>query len=57
MVENTCGSSSDWKNHGQYASCVAQAANDAVKAGLLTNSEASAIKVAAAASSTGKKTK
>lgn len=55
VVENTCGSASDWKNLGQYVSCVTKAANDAVKAGLLTNTESSAIKVAAAG--TGKKTK
>jgi hypothetical protein len=44
-----------WKNHGQYVSCVAHAANALVAAGLVPGSDHGAIVSAAARSSCGKK--
>jgi hypothetical protein len=47
-VDLTCGAEGSWKNHGQYVSCVAQAASDAVAAGLLTAQERADLVQAAA---------
>ncbi|MDP2306508.1 MAG: thrombospondin type 3 repeat-containing protein [Pseudomonadota bacterium] len=38
-VEVTCGDPCDYRNHGQYVSCVTQASNDVKKAGLIGNTE------------------
>lgn len=52
-----CPATEEYKNHGQYVSCVAHAAEDAVLAGLLTDEEADAIVSAAAQSAIGKPAK
>lgn len=56
-VANLCACDSDWKNHGQYVSCVAHAKNDQVNIGLLTQDEGTELLKAAAKSSCGKKAK
>lgn len=53
-----CGgpvSGGTWKNHGQYVSCVAKAAEAALKHGLVTEGEKDAIVEEAAQSNCGKK--
>ena len=50
-----CPCEHDWKNHGQYVSCVAHTSKDFEEAGLITNAERAAIVSAAAQSSCGKK--
>jgi hypothetical protein len=47
-VELTCGDCSDHRNHGQYVSCVTQAANQARKDGLISNTEKAALTTTAA---------
>ncbi len=44
-----------WKNHGQYVSCVAKAAEAALKSGLITEDEKDSLVEAAAQSNCGKK--
>lgn len=56
-VANLCACDDDWKNHGQYVSCVAHAKNDQVNIGLLTQSEGNDLLKAAAQSSCAKKAK
>ena len=46
--------SGNWKNHGKYVSCVAHAANDFVRLGLITSAEKGAIVSEAAQSDIGK---
>ncbi|MCA9687651.1 MAG: hypothetical protein KC457_36165, partial [Myxococcales bacterium] len=50
-IELSCGDCGEYPNHGQYVSCVSQAANDARKAGLLSNTERAGIVRAAAVAS------
>jgi len=50
-----CNPCDEWKNHGQYVSCVAHAANALRKAGHITAEESAAMKRAAAHSNVGKK--
>jgi hypothetical protein len=52
-VELDCPSGEAWDNHGAYVSCVVQATDAARAAGLLTATEAAAIKRAAAQSEIG----
>ncbi len=54
-VDDACPCDSDWKNHGEYVSCVAHAAQDQVEAGLITEEEKGAIVSARAKSGCGKK--
>ncbi|MDX1706000.1 hypothetical protein [Pseudidiomarina sp.] len=61
-VANACpcagpAENTEWKNHGQYVSCVAHAKNDQVNAGLLTEAEGDALTSAAGQSQCGKKAK
>lgn len=58
-VANICGCSgpsvdTPWKNHGQYVSCVAHAANDQVNLGLLAQGQRDAFVSSAAQSNCGK---
>ena len=53
IVALTCPADADWPNHGQYVSCVAQAAHDAVDDGLLSAREAAALIREAAQSDVG----
>ncbi len=48
------GSSMPWRNHGQYVSCVTQAATSFLQQGLITGAQKGAIVSAAARSSCGK---
>jgi hypothetical protein len=50
-----CDPCDEWKNHGQFVSCVAHAANALRKGGYITDEESSAMKRAAAQSDVGKK--
>jgi hypothetical protein len=47
------GTTSAWRNHGQYVSCVAQASNRFVGAGLITQAEKDALQSGAGQSSCG----
>ena len=47
------GSSSPWKNHGKYVSCVAHAAKELVNLGLMTQTEKGAVVSSAAQSGCG----
>lgn len=49
-----CPCDADWKNHGEYVSCVAKATKEDVRAGVLTDAERAALVSAAAQSSCGK---
>lgn len=57
LVDLSCPCDSDWKNHGEYVSCVAHAAGEQVAAGLLSEEEKGAIVSARAKSGCGKKKK
>jgi hypothetical protein len=50
-----CEIEAAWKNHGQYISCVAHAAEDQLAVGLITQAEKDAIVSARAKSGCGKK--
>jgi hypothetical protein len=54
IPSGTCDCAVGAKNHGDYVSCVVQAANEAYKAGLITKAERKALKKAAAQSDIGK---
>lgn len=54
IVTRLCPPNASWKNHGAYVSCVAKACGQAVRNGLLSEAERSAIQSAAAKSSIGK---
>jgi len=54
-IDQRCPCENDWKNHGAYISCVAQAAEDFVDAELLTEAQKDAIVSAAAESDCGNK--
>lgn len=47
------GSTTAWKNHGQYVSCVARASNDLVSLGQLSEADKSALQSTAAQSTCG----
>ena len=49
-----CACDDDWKNHGAYVKCVAQAAGDLVDAGLITEEEKDALMGEMASSDCGK---
>jgi hypothetical protein len=53
--EIDCACDDDWKNHGQYVRCVAQAAGDLVDAGLISEAEKDDIVMDAAESDCGSK--
>jgi len=53
-VSFICPCNSDWKNHGQYVSCVAHATTQAVQAGEMTAQERSIIVSTAGQSQCGK---
>lgn len=53
-IAQICPCDDDWKNHGQYVSCVAHATNDFVADGLLTGAEKGVIQSEAGASACGK---
>ena len=53
--EAACPVAGEYRSHGQYVSCVAHAAHQGVKDGLITQREACAAVVAAARSDIGKK--
>jgi len=55
LVDLDCQCDSDWKNHGQYVSCVAHAAEDQLEVGLITQAEKDAIVSARSKSGCGKK--
>jgi hypothetical protein len=55
LVDLDCLCDSDWKNHGQYVSCVAHAAEDQLAASLITQAEKDAIVSELAKSGCGKK--
>lgn len=50
-----CDPCDEWRNHGQFVSCVAHAANALRKGGYITDEESSSMKRAAAQSDVGKK--
>jgi hypothetical protein len=49
------GQSVNWRNRGQYISCVAQAANTLLQLGLITSAQQNALVSAAAQSACGNK--
>jgi hypothetical protein len=53
-IDDVCPCDDPWTNHGQYVSCVAQAANDLVSDGALTKDERKDTVRAAARSECGK---
>ena len=55
IVDLSCPCNSSWRNHGDYVSCVAHAAEDQVHAGLISQQEKGAIVSARAKSGCGKK--
>lgn len=55
LVDSDCPCDDDWKNHGEYVSCIAHAAEDQLLAGLITQAEKDAIVSARAKSGCGKK--
>jgi hypothetical protein len=55
LVDLICPCEGDWKNHGKYVSCVAQAAEDYVIEGLINETEKGAIVSERAKSGCGKK--
>ncbi len=55
LVDLSCPCNSGWRNHGEYVSCVAHAAEDQLQAGLITIQEKGAIVSARAKSGCGKK--
>ena len=54
-IEDLCPCDIDWKNHGEYVSCVTHAAEDLVDEGLITPEEKDAIVSDRAKSGCGKK--
>lgn len=56
-IELVCPAGDEYKNHGQYVSCVSNAAEAAIEDGLLTDEEAEEIVSAAAHSNVGKPAK
>ena len=54
-IDQLCPCETQWRNHGQYVSCIARAAEDFVAAGLITDAEKDAIVSEAGRSSCGKK--
>lgn len=54
VPECICPCDNEWKNHGAYVSCVAQASEDFVDLGLITEAEKGAIVSAAGKSACGK---
>lgn len=56
-IVDLCPCQNDWKNHGAYVSCVAQAAENFVMVGLMTEVEKDASVSAAAESTCGQRTK
>lgn len=54
-VDIECPCDGDWKNHGAYVSCVAEAAGDRVKEGLMSKKEKGAIVSEAAKTTCGEK--
>ena len=54
-IDDLCPCDASWKNHGDYASCVSNAADGFVAAGLITEEEADEIVSAAADSDCGEK--
>lgn len=55
LVTYLCGTDADYKNHGDYVSCVAKALNRASKEGLIKNNEKGETTSDAAKSDIGKK--
>ena len=53
-IDQLCPCETQWRNHGQYVSCIARAAEDFVAAGLITGAEQGAIVSEAGRSSCGK---
>jgi hypothetical protein len=53
--EKNCPSDAEWRNHGQYVSCVSHEADEQVEIGLITRQEASGMVSSAARSDIGKK--
>jgi hypothetical protein len=51
----SCPPEAEWRNHGEYVSCVAQTAGQFLADGLITEEEKDAIVSAAAQSNVGKK--
>lgn len=56
-IEQTCSCDDNWKNHGEYVSCVSQRSNAFVSMGLITETDKDEIVSAAAQSSCGHKIK
>jgi len=54
-IDDYCDPCGDWKNHGEYVSCVAHAVNEAVENGDITEEEGDEIVSEAAESDIGKK--
>lgn len=54
-VDCPCDTEPAWKNHGEYVSCVAHAAEEQLEAGLITQADKDAIVSARAKSGCGKK--
>jgi uncharacterized protein YegL len=54
-IDQLCPCNSPWKNHGGYVSCVTHAAQDLMKAGLITGAQKGDIVSAAGQSDCGKK--
>ena len=55
LVTYLCGTDADYKNHGDYVSCVTKALNRASQEGLINNNEKGGTTSDAAKSDTGKK--
>ncbi len=53
-IDQLCSCENQWRNQGQYVSCIARAAKDFVAAGLITDTEKGAIVSEAGQSSCGK---
>ena len=53
-ISQLCSPESNYKNHGQYVSCVAQVSEDFLLAGLITQEQKDAIVSEAAQSNIGK---
>ena len=56
-IGQQCSVDVDWRNHGQYVSCVSHAAEELLAEGVITEEEKDAIVSAAAGSSVGKSNK
>ncbi|MCI5157362.1 MAG: hypothetical protein D3906_02795 [Candidatus Electrothrix sp. AUS1_2] len=55
LVDDECLCDASWKNHGEYVTCVAHAAEAQLEAGLLTEAEKDAVVSARAKSGCGRK--